>query len=70
MSSEKRYYQMSKASAIHLANILSDLTPQRVGSNEEFLFLTAIVADITETFPKALRHSEQGGNISPLYRPG
>lgn len=46
---------MSKASALHLANILSALTPARVGNNDEFLFLAALVSDITAVFPERER---------------
>lgn len=64
MSSHKRYYQMSKASALHLSAILSSLTPNRVGSNEEFLFIAAIVKDIGETFAKSVRDGEQSVDIA------
>lgn len=60
-------YKLTKMKALHLANILSDLTPQRVGGNAEFLFLSAIVKEINDTFcdsepPRNLTVSESGAS--------
>jgi len=43
-------FKLTKLEALHLANVLSELTPQRVGSNEEFLFLSALVKKIQFAF--------------------
>lgn len=53
-------YRLTKIQALHLANVLSNLTPQRVGSNEEFLFLSALVKDIETAF----RDSEPKRNLT------
>lgn len=62
--SSRRFFQITKVQAVTLHRILQELTPSRVGSNDDFQFLADLAEAIEGSFSNEIRSSERAGNLT------